>query len=564
MKKKLTFKTLRGKIIFIFMFVLMLLTIYSVYTVSNSLQIKNESEQLIKKELTLQMADESAVGNFSIIIASVRGYVLTGAYNYLDEIEKYMDLLRENQKVISKTSDNPYALKLEGLSEEWYNDVHSQVLDPYYAGDEKLAATNLVELERSAATIRESYETFANERTETVTKKSNELLKNTSNYQTISIVLTILLIAYTLFIAFFAAKSISKPIVHVTNRLKKLADGDLTLPTETINKKDEVAQLGLATNTLLTRLQSMLKDIENNSTSIAQHSAHLALSADEVLQGSHQITLTMQELSEGTEQQASNASDLSSTTEGFVNVIRIASTQGENVYSSSNNVLELTSKGSDLMQKSTGQMQTIDKIMSDAVINMKHLNEESGQITNLVQVIKSIADQTNLLALNAAIEAARAGEAGKGFAVVADEVKKLAEQVSTSVSDISSIVLKIQNNTEIVSSSLEDGYEAINQGAAQISETNETFFVIRDAVTTMAADVQSISTQLNSIADTSTTIQSAVDEIASVSEESAAGVEQTSATIQQSASSMETVSSNAEELSNIAKQLNKAVKSFKI
>ena len=121
----------------------------------------------------------------------------------------------------------------------------------------------------------------------------------------------------------------------------------------------------------------------------------------------------------------------------------------------------MTEDGQKLINDTEQQMYKIDTIVKQAVNRVEGLNNQTREITQLVKVITEIADQTNLLALNAAIEAARAGEQGKGFAVVADEVRKLAEQVSHSVSNISTIVNNIQNETNIVTRSLVEGYEVV-------------------------------------------------------------------------------------------------------
>ena len=132
------------------------------------------------------------------------------------------------------------------------------------------------------------------------------------------------------------------------------------------------------------------------------------------------------------------------------------------VSNTSNEILTLTDEGIQLMNHSIQQMSTIDQIVKDAVDKVKGLETQSQEISTLVQVIKDISDQTNLLALNAAIEAARAGENGRGFSVVANEVKKLAEQVSDSVGDITGIVNKIQKESKLVVNALVNGYKEVD------------------------------------------------------------------------------------------------------
>ena len=248
----------------------------------------------------------------------------------------------------------------------------------------------------------------------------------------------------------------------------------------------------------------------------------------------------------------------------FTENVSVAHTKGEDVRSASTHILSITNEGRELMDNSVHQMEKIDAIVKNAAVKVEGLDKQSQEISKLVSVINDIANQTNLLALNAAIEAARAGEQGRGFAVVADEVRKLAEQVSASITDITSIVEGIQNESSSVTASLQAGYKEVETGTTQIQTTGETFNTINTAIQEMAGNLQAVTQNLAAISSSSQEINASIEEIASVSEESAAGVEQTAASVQQTSSSMEEVSANSENLNDLARQLNAEVAKFKL
>ncbi|QPA55906.1 methyl-accepting chemotaxis protein [Lysinibacillus sphaericus] len=360
------------------------------------------------------------------------------------------------------------------------------------------------------------------------------------------------------------ASSMAKPINRVVQAMERFAEGDLTQESMSIRSKDEIGKLANAMNQMQSKLKDMIHNIAQASDLINTSSKELSQSANEVNMGAGQVAITMNELASGAEGQAHHSNELTSLMERFTADLRETNQYGEHIHQSSFEVLGLTNEGSQLMTSSNSQMKKIDSIVQNAVEKVKNLDAQAQEISKLVVVIKDIANQTNLLALNAAIEAARAGEHGKGFAVVADEVRKLAEQVGYSVNDITTIVTNIQQDFDVVTSSLEDGYQEVKDGTTQIKATSETFTTISDSINDVVESVQLISKNLSKVTDDGQKMNSAIQEIAAVAEESAAGVEQTTATTEQTSSSMEVMAGKSAQLSTLAIELKTLVAQFKL
>lgn len=377
------------------------------------------------------------------------------------------------------------------------------------------------------------------------------------------IVIGIALFAAVLVIWFFA-NNVANPINAVSEQMSYLADGDLTREPIVIKSKDEVGQLAEAMNDMQASIKEIIQNVANASEMITGQSEEFTQAANEVREGSEQIAATMQELTTGAETQADSATTLTEMMDVFNGKLGEANRDGEGIAATSEDVLNMTEEGNTLMTQSVAQMDNIHEQVRESVEQVKSLDGQTREISQLVQVIQDIAAQTNLLSLNAAIEAARAGEHGQGFAVVADEVRKLSEQVASSVDQITEIVDGILQGSDHVVNSLETSYKEVESGTNHIRETGQTFENINNAVTDVVTNIQNISSNLVDLTENSGEMNSSIEEVAAVAEETAAGVEETAAASQQSSSAMDEIARNAEDLAVMAEQLNNQVRHFKL
>ncbi|PLR97507.1 methyl-accepting chemotaxis protein [Bacillus sp. T33-2] len=500
--------------------------------------------------------------------STIGNYIIDSNPKHLkvfDQSSKEIDRLVKEIKPALKTADTRKMLEQIGHNDEEITKIFKDTIQPgvkaqsvreYRLG--KLKVDNLiVETNKQIDELRNM---LKNDQIKSVSSASASLITSL-----VVLVVSILVSAVLgLFIIWQIARLISRKLNQIVRVANEIAAGNLNTEVVEYSGKDEIADLSMAINSMKENLQGIIHEISAVSHSVTNKSVDLNKASADVRAASQQVASTMQELASGAEEQAGSANGLARHMEKYIQEVKAASDNGSTIQSASNGVLELTRKGDTLMKESEQQMGRINAIMRSSVDKVKDLNGQTKQISRLVQVIHDIASQTNLLALNAAIEAARAGEHGRGFAVVADEVRKLAEQVSFSVSDITKIVSGIQAESDNVATSLQDGYTQVEEGTRHIENTGQTFNEIYQAVSLMAEKVTGISKGLSQVAESTATMDKSIEKIAFISENSAAGIEQTSASIVQTNHAMEEISESAESLSVLADQLNVMIQKFKI
>ncbi|WOV84786.1 methyl-accepting chemotaxis protein [Sporosarcina jeotgali] len=564
MKKGSGFKSVKSRLLASFGVVVLLVIALGVYTIVSVNQVNQKTQEIVETDTQLMAIDLKLANTMAGRMSAVRAYVLFGDEAYKEEFFTLTESGKELQAAAEKLGTSGEFGELVDQMINWRKKLTTEVIDMYDANRKERAAKNLDDLSIEGNELIAKYHEIADKREKLTNTHGKEIISSGKETLTWIAVVLLLVLVISIGAALFTARVITLPIKRVMERMKLIADGDLSHEPLAVTSRDEVGQLAAATNEMSEHTREMLRHINDVSSSVSAHSEELTQSSTEVNAASQQIAVTMQELTSGIESEANTATDLAMMMERFVERVEDANQKGDAIQKTSLNVLDQTANGSRLMETSTEQMQRIDAIVQEAVTKIKGLDVQSQEISKLVVVIKDIADQTNLLALNAAIEAARAGEHGKGFAVVAEEVRKLAEQVAVSVTDITGIVGTIQQESSSVAGSLESGYEEVEKGTAQLKTTRETFGEISNAVNKMTEDIGIISQNLGEIAAGSEEMSESVEEIAAISEQSAAGVQETAAASEQTSSSMEEVEGSSSQLAQLAENLNGLVRQFKL
>ena len=364
-------------------------------------------------------------------------------------------------------------------------------------------------------------------------------------------------------IAIYISRTITKPMDVMLAAANKVAAGDLTV--QLVNdSKDEVGQLSNAIQKMADSLKGVLGKVQQSALNVSSTAQELSASSEEMKASTDQISSTTQDIATGVSSQASKMAEISRAmkemSESVQQVAQNSQKAAEGAGAASTTAQKVGKMSDDVARKMSEIQSTVDG--SATVI--KQLDGKSQQIGEIIGVITNIADQTNLLALNAAIEAARAGEHGRGFAVVADEVRKLAEESRGAANQITGLIKDIQQGTKQAVTTMELGTKTVGEGAKNIADTVTAIDEIVKAAADVATMVQEIAAAAEEQSASVQEVTASVEDVSAISEESAAGTQETSAAAEEQSATMDQLVNAAQEMAKLSNELQVEVARFKI
>ncbi|GIO18075.1 methyl-accepting chemotaxis protein [Oceanobacillus oncorhynchi subsp. incaldanensis] len=381
---------------------------------------------------------------------------------------------------------------------------------------------------------------------------------------TLTTMITIIVITLVLgtIIILFLIRSITRPIQRLKENAKVISTGDLTHSIE-IKTTDEIGELGQAFNEMQEGLKTLIRDVEYNAQQVAASAEELNANADQMTSSSEQVSLAIQEVSSSSETQLHG-------TEESANSLEEVSTGVGRIVDSSTKVSDMVTQmstqaevGGKAVSDTLNQMTSIQSSVDDTNLNIASLLERSKEVSTILNAITDISEQTNLLALNAAIEAARAGEHGKGFAVVADEVRKLAEESKTSAGEISSIVHGIQDDVQKAVEKMSQVTSNVNDGLDVSYDAIDKFGeILRSSgdIKPQMEEVMAISEQMSAAVQQ---VTATANDLASIARNNASSSEEVAASTEEQLASMEEISASAKSLSTMAEDLTGKIAEYK-
>lgn len=411
-----------------------------------------------------------------------------------------------------------------------------------------------------------SFVTLNNEWKLVVGAYADEAMSGLKSLQILLLVFTGGALTLGIIVAYFLANSLSRPIQVVTETGKKLAEGDFTttISKAYMERSDEVGDLAKTFSAITANMRNMLSQVNDSALRVDEAVEEMTAKARTTTEMVQETNVLIQGVSETAEMQLISAQEsATSMQEMAVGSQRVAEIASE-VAGSSSEIQQRADLGEELLGQAVEQMVSIQEGALGTSKVMDELKEASEEVTQITQMISDISEQTNLLALNASIEAARAGESGKGFSVVADEIRKLSEQTATSASEISRLIVNIQDDTTIAVKSTHESQKDVEKGIELMTTLKNDFQIIFEALDQIHERMNDLSSLSEEMSAGTEEVSAAVEEMSATSQEATNHVNKVTAKTNEQLKTVEDIHIATNSLKEMAMQLKQAIEQFKM
>lgn len=565
------FRTIRGKVVLSFGLLTIVLLILASTSYFNMMKLESEIKTLIEYDMQVDTKVKDLSKVLNDIEIGEQGFVITGATGFLapygngkNQVENHFSdlktLLKDDKEQLDKLS------KIEKQYDYWIQFVDRVINTRKEDGLEK--AASLVESgtgKKYLDGIRSYVDMIVVDQQKDLNKRIDSLNQQVSLSKIATISLSAFAVLLAAFFGFILSKNIKTNVRKISRSILEIANagGDLTKRIK-VKSKDELAGLASDTNQLIEGIAVLVKQVSGMAENVSASSQQLLASAEETSRTITSIAETSSEISAGTDQTTMKMSSSFEKMNSLEEAARFLFEQAELVKQTANDMRNAAEKGGKSVQASSTKMMNIEETMASTSETVEALGKRSSQITTIIGTITEIAEQTNLLALNAAIEAARAGEHGRGFAVVADEVRKLAEQSQKAAKGVTEIVHSIQEEVNVIIKQNSEGVKEVIAGVEITNETNASLEGILSQTNKTTIVVDEMVDHIQATLNLSQEVADSFAQVNEIAAATAANTETTAAASEQGSAAMQEVTASASELSQQAEKLKELVASFKI
>lgn len=418
-----------------------------------------------------------------------------------------------------------------------------------HAKDAVAMAADLEELADSAASAAEA-----------INAKNDE---NSDSAKLKMLILSLVTLGILIATCLWITREITTPLSRTISACELLSDGDFRDHNNHIVRGDEFGEMSAAVNTVRQSLSKMMKETSSTAEQLAASAEELNASSGQSAQAAEQVAQNVTSSASAVVEQQQLLQDMQESVNHANSAVddlgMVASSVSEQALSSNSKA----ESGAKSIETAVSQILSVEQIVNESASTVDKLGQSSQEIGLIVETISSIAEQTNLLALNAAIEAARAGEHGRGFAVVADEVRKLAEASQTAAQQITTLINGIQQDTKNAVESMHKGSKAVQEGSASVEHLREVFQAIREASDSVLHRAENMINELQTVAEDTANISGKSDSISGKGHQVAEEMESVSAASEEQSASAAEIASASKSLAHLAQDLQNSLKRFK-
>lgn len=381
---------------------------------------------------------------------------------------------------------------------------------------------------------------------------------------TVNVIGTIVATLLAIFIQLYLTSRVIKNLKSLVELAKSMANGDFKQTLTGSRSNDETGQLADSFAHMQTAIAALVHQIQAAASELAATSQELNATTEEVASASTNLAEYASQVSEAAEQQRHEVGTIESILEETLQAINVVSSSAQTTAELTQQLVVHKGEGDEAVHSALTQMERIAEHVDLNQERIERLESRSRQIGEIIKLINDIAEQTNLLALNAAIEAARAGEQGRGFAVVADEVRKLAEKSREASADIGRLILDIQKETNASVIAAREDKEQVQIGTQVMQKVSGIFTEIGASVQSVAQQIAEVSHSAKDMTSHSDNLRDAARRVAQLSEQVAQDIANVTATAEEQTAATQEIASASVSLSDHAQELNKETLQFQV